>query len=148
MAAPAPDISTLPQTIQIAIYIGVGLAALGLALFGYYRNGSKPPTDDIVITSANIADMRPTRDLLDAVRVAIPIFERIAVAIEKHPPDRLYDAAEKLSEAADAIRELQEREAHEEDRSRMIREAVARGVEEELARRGIAPRAPRGRTQP
>lgn len=123
MASPAPDPSSLPPQVQIFVYIGAGLAALFLSLYGYFIKGRKRPTEDYVITSAEIADTKPMRDLADAVKALKPQHERIAAA------------AERTATAVEAMRELFEREADEEDRRRIIQEEVARGVAEELARR-------------
>lgn len=72
-----PDVSSLPEWVRTVIFIG-GFIGGGVAVFvGYFRKGKVQPTDDLVITGASIADTKPVKDLVDAVRAGVSAIEDI-----------------------------------------------------------------------
>ncbi|WP_336801826.1 hypothetical protein [Kaistia sp. MMO-174] len=130
MALQAPDPSSLPPQVQLFAYIGAGVAAVFLSIYGYFFKGRKSATEDFVIAGADLADAKPLRDLAASAQGLLALSERSAVAQERSAA-----AHERIAGAAEAIRELFEREADEEERLRVIRDEVA----QEFARH---PRAP------
>lgn len=88
-----PDVNQLPDWLRTIIFLA-GFIGAGIAVVvGYFRKGRTPPTEDLVIAGASIADTKPVRELVEEVRGLGVAFRTVATAIEDMR-DIMRDAAD------------------------------------------------------
>jgi len=88
-----PDVSSLPDWLRAILYVGGLLGAAFACFVGYFIKGRAPPTDDLVITAASIADTKPVKELVEEMRGLGAAFRACTAAIE--------DIRDLMREAAD-----------------------------------------------
>lgn len=78
-----PDVNQLPDWLRTLIFLA-GFIGAGIAVVvGYFRKGKTPPTEDLVIAGASIADARPIREMLEEMRHLVAAFREVAAAISE-----------------------------------------------------------------
>lgn len=79
------QIAKLPVLAQLIVYCLVGIGAIFILGRSYLKGWAKPELkpNDLLLSAGTITDMKPIRDLVDAVVMLVGKNERIAVASEK-----------------------------------------------------------------